>query len=163
MIMEKIRNLIRKHISKLVTENYPPGARLDPSAPYNQKDDEYTEPEGIEYPFKGLFFNLEICILKNERDGSLWVFYEGAMDKNIYKKYAHVLVNASDGMGDDWDLDSATISRYVNDNLENLTKGIGLDGFEQGADLVKIDTTLSGKLRSMYKNEKLNNILLSQT
>lgn len=52
------------------------------------------------------------------------------------------------------DIDKEIISSYVNDNLESMSKGDGIEGWKTGKDLVKIDNNLEQELTSMYDKDK---------
>jgi hypothetical protein len=155
--METLRKQIRQRIFKLF-ENYPAGAEFRSDAPWNEKEPNYTEPEGKEEPYVGIFYNKEICILRNVTDNSLWVFYDGAMmnKDNAYRPYAY-----RDSETGEYELTPDVVARYVNDNLNILKTGSGLNDWEDGVDVVKIDSDLSREIRSTYNSEKLNNILLA--
>lgn len=73
-------------------------------------------------------YNGELAILKGP-DGVLYSLAYGDMDKDI-------------------------ISSYVNDNLETISKGDGIEGWSSGKDLVKIDNDLEQELMSMYDKDK---------
>jgi len=158
--MESIRKKIKESFKKLIQENnYPAGAEFRSDAPWNQKDDEYSEPEGLNSPFVGIYTNPEMSILRDTRDNTLWYYYDGHINRNdLYQLYASVNQRTNE-----FDIDSDVVARYVNTNLDKLTKGIGIEGQEEGFDLVKIDRALASELRALYKDEKLNNILLALT
>lgn len=156
--MTQLRDSIRKQLMKVV-ENYPAGAEHDSRAPWNEKEPQYSSPEGKEEPFKGLFKNNEITILKDLRDGSLWVYYDN-LSKNDYKPYASYEI-MDDSENEDFTVNLDVISRYVNDNLSTLDIGYGLLDYENGKTLVKIDSPLSNLIKNTYQEERLRNILLS--
>lgn len=134
--------------------NYPPGAENDSRAPWLQKDDEYSTPQGAEEPYKALFYNKEICILRDITNNTLWVFYNNN-SSDTYRQYASV---GPDGYVD---VTKEVIARYVNDNLGLIKRGEGIQAWEDGVELVKIDNELSALLRATYKEERLKNILLA--
>lgn len=158
----ELSNLIGSD-AKLETEasNYPPGTENDPNAPWNQNAD-YTEPTTPKNTqLVVVAYNREIAILKS-KDGSLYVFYYDHIDKNDFFEYAEVERNYvgkdEDGYPEyeyeDFDIDGDVIERYVNDKLSSLSKGVGMDAFEEGVDLVKIDEPLRNELISLYDKSK---------
>jgi len=142
--------------------NLPAGAENDPNAPWNQ-DANYTTPKNPKnMALKVVYYNREIAILK-DASGNLYVFYYEHIDGNDFFEYAEVEYTSSgrdeDGFpeyeySDDFEIDGDTIQRYVNDNLEGLSKGEGVDSYEDGTDLVKIDDELRNYLLEMYSHDK---------
>jgi len=149
----------------LETENnYPAGADNDPSAPWNQKDQDTTKANVAKEPkLVPVVYNREITILKDP-SGGLYVFYNDSVDKQEYMEYAsvprHYLGKDEDGEPeydydfDDVEIDGEVVGHYVNNNLANLSKGEGVDAYEQGTDLVKIDDGLKQELLSLYDKDK---------
>jgi hypothetical protein len=166
----ELRNLIGGETSKgpeLETENYPLGAQDDPRAPYNQEDPRLSRPtKPKSEPLKVVMYNKEIAILKGE-DGSYYAFFYDSIDHKDFAEYAEreeMYAGMADGEPDfeygDFEIDENVIQAYVNDNLNLLSKGQGLDAWESGVDLVKIDSALKQELISMYdKNQQITNIL----
>jgi len=168
--MKNIRKVIRKELFKLL-ENYPASTVNDPSAPWNQSDPKFLEPKvpGSNL-FVAIYFNNEITILKNTQDNSKWFFYNDSVEKNDYLPYS----GAEDesvflGKDDDgpifdekynWELNGPIVQDYINDNLENLSQGEGVKGYEDGIDLVKIDEPLIVALTGLYRDPKLQEVLL---
>jgi hypothetical protein len=170
-VENELSNLIGSEPS-LETEasNYPAGTENDPNAPWNQNA-EYTDPiipKNIQ--LKVVAYNREIAILK-AGNGDLYVFYYDHMGKDEFFDYAEVektyVGKDEDGYpeydyNDDFDIDGDVLERYVNDNLSKLSKGVGMDAFEEGVDLVKIDEPLKNELISLYdKSKKIVNALSS--
>jgi hypothetical protein len=116
--------------------DYPTGADMDPRAPWRGEDPVLPfEKRSSTSKFQVVAFNGEIAILKNQK-GELFVFYYYDLDR------------------DDLDSDDYLISNYVNDNINNLKMGVGLDDYENGVDLVKIDEPLKQSLLSLYDKDK---------
>lgn len=165
----ELRNLIGGEPSKgksLETENYPLGAQDDPRAPYNQ-DPRLSRPtKPKSEPLKVVMYNKEIAILKGG-DGSYYAFYYGNINDKDFAEYAEreeMYAGMADGEPDfeygDFEVDENVIQAYVNDKLNILSKGEGLDAWESGVDLVKIDSALKQELVSMYdKNKQITNTL----
>jgi len=169
--MEKIRKIVRKQLFRLL-ENYPMGTVNDPSAPWNQGDTKYVDVKTPEKEtFEPIYFNNEITILKNKEDGSNWFYYNDSAKKEDYFPYSgaedlsQFIGNNEDGQPSfdeeygDWDLDGQIVSNYVNDNLINIEKGEGVDAYEGGIDLVKIDEPLAVELDKLYKDTNLRKVL----
>lgn len=158
----ELNNLIGSE-PKIETEasNYPPGTENDPNAPWNQNAN-YTKPKTPKnIQLVVVAYNREIGILKS-KDGGLFVFYYDNIDKDDFFEYAEVEKNYvgkdEDGYSEfeyeDFDVDGDVIERYVNDNLASLSKGVGMNAFEEGIDLVKIDEPLKNELVSLYDKSK---------
>lgn len=150
--------------TEVAEDNYPAGAKDDPTAPYNQKDSDMSQPEKAEtIMFKPVAYNGELIIMKDSK-GELYAFYHWALDKKDWLPYASVertyVGKDEDGQPDyDYDFDSAekdaeVITHYVNDNLDSISKGEGLDAWEAGVDLVKIDEPLRQDLLGTFDKDK---------
>lgn len=142
--------------------NYPAGAD-NSSAPWNQNDSNASNPKvASKTKLEPIAFNREIVLFKGP-DG-LYVFYYDNIDKKEFMEYAsvprHYVGKDEDGQAEyDYDFDAAeidgeVIGHYVNDRLDTLTKGEGLEAYEQGVDLVKIDEALKQELASLYDKDK---------
>lgn len=150
---------IRKLIREIIEENYPAGAAHDSNAPWNQKEPQYTEPEASvnkEFTTIGLFPN-ELAVLQGA-DGNKYAFYFNSLDKSDFAPYAQReivhTVKGEEGpehdYSDDWDIDSYVIENYVNDNSTHMTRGAGLEAWENGIDIVLIDEPLKTEILRMY-------------
>lgn len=144
--------------------NYPDGAENDSKAPWNEKEASTTKPNfPTETKLTPVAHNREITILKGP-DESLYVFYNESVDKKEYMDYASVprtyVGKDEEGQPEyDYDFDAVEIDgdvvgHYINDNLANLTKGEGVEAYEQGINLVKIDEPLKQELLSLYDKDK---------
>ena len=61
---------------------------------------------------------------------------------------------------DNFDINGEVIENYVNDNLNSLSIGDGVDALEEGKDLVKINLEVARELMILYKgNNELKKIL----
>lgn len=166
---EEAINAIESALSELVGENggkeleteaggYPAGAEHDSSAPYNQREPDTTKPiQPKEKRAVVLALNREIAILKI--DSQLLLFPYDMLDRNDFFPYATVerryVGKDEDGQPDyeydnDFEIDADTISNYVNDNIGSLNVGEGIAGWEDGADLIKIDEPLKQELIQLF-------------
>jgi hypothetical protein len=141
-----------KHI--ILYENYPAGAEHDPRAPWNQKDSDTTtpvDPKSKEYVYvaHGPKKNMEMVILKKKGTDDYYAFYCGNLDKEDLYDYGEIeqtyVGKDEDGFPeyeydyDNFEITPDVIERYVNDNLSNLQMGEGIDDYESGMDMVKMD------------------------
>ncbi len=144
--------------------NYPAGADKDSTAPYNEKGPSMSKPTVVkESKLEPVAFNNEVIILKDPQ-GSLYAFYYDAVDKKDFMEYAsverHYTGKDEDGQPqydydfDNADIDANVVANYINDNLASLTKGEGLEDYEKGIQLVKIDEPLKKELIGLYSMDK---------
>lgn len=122
-----------------------------------------TDPISPNYkPLDIVHYNNEICILKDDAN-KLFVYYYFDKSKDDFAPYAAIDYtyrgkNSIDSEPeydyDEWNIDGDVLNRYVNDNLQVLTKGRGLKGFEAGKDLVLLDDVLKQELISLYNKDK---------
>jgi hypothetical protein len=96
-----------------------------------------------------------------QRSTSKQIFKPAGMGKEL------AVLNGPDGMyifdytnhsrnelpNPDFDLDLDDIADFINDNLQTLSKGEGVQSFEQGDDLVKIDEKLKEYLSQLYAKD----------
>lgn len=147
--------------------NTPAGAEQDQDAPFNEKDLDTTEPRTSKDPkLTVVAMNNEVAILKSA-GGSLYAFYYYDVDKDDFSEYASIVRNYvgkdEDGLPEydydknGFDIDASVINNYVNDNISSITKGAGIDSYENSVQLVKIDDELKQYLTNLY--DKDNNIL----
>jgi len=144
-------------------DNYPAGAANDSNAPWNQTDSNRTSPMKPKHIILHVIaYNGEIALLKSA-DGTLYVFFYQNVDKKVLKNYASVEMthvgkdedgNPDYDYGDDFDIDDQVFTNYVNDNLDKLSKGEGVNDYEQGIDIIKIDDGLKNELMSLYDKDK---------
>jgi len=168
--MDNIRKIIRKQLFKLF-ENYPAGTENDSNAPWNQADTKFVDAKKpATNTYMPIYFSNEITILKNTTDGSKWFFYNDSVEKQDYFHYSGAedksvfTGNDEDGQPTfdeeyDWELNGQIVADYLNDNIVQLSKGEGLEDYESGVDLVKINEPLASELINTYSDEKLKNVL----
>jgi hypothetical protein len=162
-----IRKIIREHLEGVFNENYPAGADMDPSAPWNQKEPRYSRsitPNTSVFKTIAIYPH-ELAVLA-DAEGNKYEFYFGHLNKSDFEPYAQREIvgteKGEDGpeheYSDDWEIDNHVIDGYVNDNLESLTKGEGVGAWEDGVDIVKIDDGLKSELLKIYgNNEQIKN------
>lgn len=177
---QKLEEVLSEMVGGELTEydnyNYPMGADADPNAPWNQKDPSYSKANinANKLAFEGLYVNNEIAILK-DKSGSLFAFYYDNVPVDELDSIAFDLGYAEqeyvgkdeDGMPDfeyhyNWQDDDSqkidVLAAYA-DNIANEA-GEGLDDWESGVELVKIDSSLKNELLSLYdKDNKLTSML----
>lgn len=119
-------------------------------------DLELTEDEGGKLPITCEYMNGEIAILK---DGdNFYQFHYGDMDANeVFHDYADPEI-ADTTIGDKGDsgevfhsyedvvVDEEVIEKFVMANFNQLSKGLGIEGDEDGKELVKIDPALASQI-----------------
>jgi hypothetical protein len=142
-------------------DNLPMGADYHPDAPWNQRDDVYSDKINPENKQFNIAANTgESAIF--EKNGELYYFYYGNMDKDDFKDYADVpklyVGKDEDGMPDydegEWEIDDEVVSNYLNDNVDSLNVGYGQESYDNGAEFVKIDEPLKSEILSVpsFKN-----------
>jgi hypothetical protein len=119
--------------------NYPAGTENNPTSPWNQQGPELDEPSSAPKMFKPVEMSKEIAIL-NAPSG-MYLFDYADIDR---KEFPNT----------EYELDIEDITDYVNHNLARISKGDGLDGFNAGAQLVKIDEPLKEELINLYSYDK---------
>jgi len=142
--------------------------------PANQPNQQYTKRSAAPTSdFETIAFNKEIAIMKHKND--LWCFnyyYLSSEDKDGFNSVASDLGKVpmdSDGQDEEgfadytygeWDMDGEILSTYVDYNLNSLSKGIGIRGWESDANLIKIDDQLRNELLDIYdKDRNITNAL----
>lgn len=145
--------------------NYPAGAANDPNAPWNQNDDDYEvvrdndwiDGKGGEEKnlFKCMVLLLQhgMVILRHKQTGELYLISTEGDDILEYlpkKEYRTYIGRDEDGDPDYdtetevEDLDEAGAEAFATDNFESA--GQGLDDWEEGASMVKIDQDMRADL-----------------
>ena len=123
--------------------------------------------ETKESNYSVIYLNDEIAILKNPASALYFFFYSG-IDKKDFMEYADVQRTyvGRDGEGEpdydydeNFEIDADTIKNYVNDSLNELTVGEGVESYDKGDDLVQIDMPLKEEILRTFHNERLKNIL----
>lgn len=147
-----------------------------PDHPANQSDPSYSKASisTDKLSFEGLYSNGEIAILK-DKSGSLYAFYYDNISTEELDSIAYDLGFAEeefvgkdeDGMPEfeyyyDWrgnDSQEPTVLAAYADGIANEA-GEGLEAWESGTELVKIDNELKNELLSVYdKDAKLTSTL----
>jgi len=174
-IENELRSMIKPENKEMVSEpeleteasDLPAGAEHDSNAPWNKKDDYSSPIKPKESKLEGLTLieNDYIAILEGP-DGSRYAFNYYGVDKPNLGKYASLertwVGKDEEGKdeyeySDDFNVTPEVIANYVNDNLSSLDKGEGIDDYNDGVSLVKIDEPLKQKLLALYdKNKNIN-------
>jgi hypothetical protein len=128
--------------------NVPMGTEYDSNSPWNQSE---LKPNmsANKIMMDVIWYDSDFAVLKGE--GKLWIYNIESADKSEYANYAarDETFYGRDEDGDpmveygDWDMDESIIENYVNDNLEHLSRGKGLDDFENGVELVEVDQSIA--------------------
>jgi hypothetical protein len=129
-------SIIKKNMEEI--SNYPTGSDNDPSAPWNQ-DSSDVQVSTADKIFKPIVMNYEIALL-NGPDG-MYVFYYDDIDRSN-------LPNAK------YDLTIEDLADYVNENLGTIKRGDGMEGWNSGAELIKLDEPLKEELLKLYSKDK---------
>jgi len=165
-----IRKFIRQRMKEVLAENYPAGAENDPNAPWNRPDPSYSsvaEPENKEFSTVAVIPG-ELAILKDDK-GAKYAFYFNHLDTSDFEPYAQrEIINTYKGedgpehdYSDDWEVDSYVIDNYVNDNAPHMSRGIGINGWENGINIVLIDDALKAELLNTYGKDSNLKLALS--
>lgn len=148
--------------------NYPEGANFDSRAPWRDNSDK-TSPKSIEGNYSVIYINNEYSIL-TDNAGNFYYFYYYLIDKKDFAQYSevprHYLGKDENGEPsfdyEDFEITSEAIESYINDNINNISKGEGIDAYEAGDELVLIDQELAYQLIEDSKHDQnLINILKS--
>ncbi len=115
-------------------DNYPMGAKDDSAAPYNEKKPQ-SQPERPvgQHTFTIAAMGRELLILRGP-DGLYLMDNDKLPDVGM-------------------DMTPEAMELFINDNLHRLTTGDGMEGFEQGMDLVKLDDKLTKEMLALYAKE----------
>jgi hypothetical protein len=134
-----------------------------PDHPANQSDDKIRKGyEPKTSPFNILANTGESAIF--EKDGKLYYFYYGNMDRSDFEEYAdRIIINVEpDGEGgydeeldDEWEMNDDVVSNYLNDNYSRLSTGYGLDDYEEGKDFIEIDQSLKNEILDTFNDNKV--------
>ncbi len=119
--------------------NYPAGTENNPNSPWNQQGPELDKPSTAPRMFSPIAMGKEIAILK--APSGMYAFDYVDIDRNEFPNT-------------EYELDIDDIADYVNANLAKISKGDGIDGFNAGAQLVKIDEVLKNELIDLYSYDK---------
>lgn len=152
---------------------YPAGSANDPRAPYNQVDNTERGIRPESSPYNLVWFSDDVAIFS--KDGQFFAFNVTSTDNVEYAEYADReakdMGQDEDGFANveygDWSLNGDVVNAYVNNNLDHLSFGRGLDDYENGVDISLITQDLAADLVSFAKyiggeeGAKLNKILTS--
>jgi len=130
--------------------NLPLGAEYMSNAPWRDGENTKSGTEPKEYKLELLLFKDSdgFALFRDKNSGLVYIFHTDIEDYDDYAEYAdrEEYFEGFDEDGDpivdygDWDLNDEVIERYVNDNLNNLNIGKGLENWESGdCDLVELD------------------------
>lgn len=169
-IKRKIKSLYDSLNNGKIDEDggYPLGAEFDQRAPYNQQ--EPNRPSNVNVIFKVIYHDDEMAILDN--NGELYLFHYGDIDKNEFNDSAErdstFIGKDEDGEPEyeysDFDIDNDVLEHYVNNNLKHLTFGSGVEDFERGIDIVKINPEFKEYILDYFiDNGELSEILSKVT
>ena len=160
---------VKEGISQTLTEmltpieeeasNLPAGAEFDSRAPYNRPEPKIVRGERPRKRFVELkYSNPEIAIFKDLNSGEMYTFYYGDIDYRLLQPYAdrYAYTDAEGDLeyDDNFEIDDDILENYVNDNFQDLTKGVGVDDFESGkTELVLINEELKDELLHLYDKD----------
>ena len=178
---EEAKQAVENELSKMIggeKEEIEEGDWFDshPDHPANQPDPSYSKAsiKPNQLSFEGLYSNGEIVLLK-DKSGQLYSFYYDNVSEDELNSLAYDLGFAEeeyvgkdeDGMPEfdyhyNWrgnqDEEPEVLAAYA-DGIANEA-GEGLEDWENGVELVKIDDELRNELLSLYdKDAKLSSIL----
>lgn len=144
--------------------NLPMGAEYMSNAPWKDGENQKRGKEAKEHKMDVIFSDdNEMAVLQDKSSGKKYIFNIYLLDKDELEPYATRSILGvdfdEDGMPDeelgDWDINSEVIENYINDNLEYLTMGKGLEDYENTqADLVELDDDLKDELKTLARYQK---------
>lgn len=144
--------------------NLPMGAEYMSDASWRDGENQKVGKEAKEYKMDVIFSdNSEMAVLQDKSSGKKYIFNIYLLDKDELEPYATRSILGvdfdEDGIPDeelgDWDINSEVIENYINDNLEHLTTGKGLEDYENTqADLVELDDDLKDELKTLARYQK---------
>jgi len=158
-VKEKVRTL-ENHLNEADWFDYLPDNPANQSDPKIRKG--YKPKES---PFTILANTGESAIF--EKDGKLYYFYYDSIDRDDFEEYAdrEVIDVEPDGEGgydeelSDWEMDTDTVSNYLNDNYSKLEIGKGLNDYEEGKEFIEIDEPLKNEILSIFKTDDIKKAL----
>ena len=144
--------------------NLPLGAEHMSNAPWRDGENEKKGKEAKEYKMDVIFSdNNEMAILQDKSSGKKYIFNIYLLDKGELEPYATRSILSvdfdEDGMPEeelgDWELDECILYEYINDNLDYLTIGKGLEDYESTtSDLTELDDELRDELKELARYQK---------
>lgn len=153
----------------LFQENYPAGAADRSDAPWNDNRQYSTtiKPKTREYSVLAIYPD-QLAILQDAA-GKKYAFFFNALDKSDFAPYAEREIEHAekdeDGdmsfdYSDNWEITDDVIEKYVNDNISSMSKGVGMEAWENGVDIVEIDDALRAELLDVFgKNQSIAEVL----
>jgi hypothetical protein len=144
-----------------------------PDNPSNREDNIQQGVRPVESPYKLMWFSDDISIFEN--GGQYYVYNNSSTDESEYAEYADReamdMGPDEEGFADieygEWSLDGDIVSAYVNDNIEHLSFGKGLDDYENNSEMTLVTQDLVEELMKFAKHiggehgSKLINIVSS--
>lgn len=103
-------------------------------------DTPYQKAKNIQFTVEAI--NDEIAILSKKDSNDLYAFWFND-DKEEMKPYGYDDINISD-----------VVENYLNDNLNKISKGDGLNDWELGRQLVRIDSALKQDILDVWDKDK---------
>lgn len=144
--------------------NLPLGAEHMSNAPWREGENQKTGKEAKEYKMNVIFSDdNEMAVLQDKSSGKKYIFNIYLLDKDELEPYATRRVLGvdfdEDGMPDeelgDWELNEEVLENYINDNLDYLTIGKGLNDYESTtSDLTELDDELRDELKELARYQK---------
>lgn len=153
-----IRKIISEEIGRVFKENYPTGAAIDPSAPWNQSDNTRSGEKASKIKYNVIWTDGNEFAFLKDAAGNKYVMNIYSINKNDLEPYADreekFIGKDEDGMLDveygDWNITEDVIENYVNNNLDSIKVGKGVSSYEDGDyDIVILDDDLRKNLLSI--------------
>lgn len=150
--------------------NLPMGAEYMSDAPWRDGENQKMGKEAKEYKMDVIFSdNNEIAVLQDKSSGKKYIFNIYLLDKDELEPYATRSILGvdfdEDGMPDEelgeWELNEEVLENYINDNLDSLTIGKGLEDYESTtSDLTELDDELKDELKQLARYQKNSDLYL---
>jgi len=160
-----------QQVCSISEDNFPAGAQHDDNAPYNEKEKSPGQKASSnKYGVVWYGENAGITLVEDDA-GNLYGFNTDSIDIGDYAPYAsreEELIGFEDGIPDveygEWELDGDIIENYINDNIESISIGNGLDDFDSGANMALVDDAFRQDLIGLSKHitnnkEEFHNIV----
>lgn len=153
-LLKEEKTKLENQLKEYNNYDYPTGADADRSAPWHEKEPPEPSRSPKQRHVDVRAHDNEIAVM-TDATGNDYVFYFGNLKKSDLADYGRVSGHwEKDGEGggsfemdlDNWDIDGEAIEGYVNDNWEKLTKGSGLQDWEKGIDIVKVDDAVKNDI-----------------
>ena len=147
--------ILKEEQLKTIIENWnvPADSMYDSNAPWNQSEPEYSKAEkrdtsGFNVMYR---YGKELAII-NDGKHIFALDLEKAIDDNLYD-YVEVPYNSNDDIYDKEhaEIEDDDILIYFVDYLKTDKVGVGLDDWESGMAVVKVNTELMDYLKKIFK------------